>query len=223
MSDATYLAFDIGANCGRKTWAMRQLGAKVVAVDPLLAFQSEFVPEFFWRWSEDPMVLPVARAVSTERTVELAINRFMPYVSSTDKNWMTKSAHAPKFKQPYYVETSLIRRKVQGITLDALINVYGSPRFMKVDVEGAEDLVMGTLSQPVPAFNMEFHQDWIPTRAIRHMEAMGTYIWNYALGNQGQFVLVDWVTSKQLLAYLKQHLTKDGNGSWGDIYGWLVE
>lgn len=216
------LVFDIGANRGRKTWIFRQLGARVIAVEPLLAFGDEFVPEFGWRWGNDPQVVPVARAVTAERSVTLAINRFMPYVSSMDRAWMTESVHAAK-GQPYYAEGSLVKRTVPGITLDGLVNIYGVPRFMKVDVEGAENSVFATLSTPVAAFNMEFHEDWLPEQAMAHMDGLGDYIWNYALGNRGEFASPTWMDRPRLLSFMTRHLTKEGEGSWGDIYGRLLD
>ena len=217
------MCFDIGANRGRKTFVMRKLEARVVAVEPLFAFGDEFVPEFSWRWGKDKGVMPVARAVTAERLIEISVNKFIPYVSSIDKRWMTESAHAPKNGQPYYRPSSLIDRYVQGITLDGLIGIYGMPRFVKVDVEGAENSVMATLSTPIPAFNMEFHQDWIPVAAMEHMDSLGPYQWTYALDFQGTFAMSGFTDREGLLAILKRTLTEKGNGSWGDIYGRLLE
>ena len=216
------LVFDIGANRGRKCWIFRQLGAKVVAVEPLLAFGGEFVPEFLWKHGKDPNVIAVPKAVTTEREVTIQINKFMPYVSSIDRAWMTESAHSPKFDEPYYAPQSLIARKVPGITLDGLVGIYGIPRFMKVDVEGAENSALATLSTPVPALNMEFHQDWIPTAAMEHLDAMGRYEWAYALDNQSAFA-TPWMGREALLAHMKRHLTQSGMGSWGDVYGRLID
>lgn len=216
------LCFDIGANCGRKTWVMRQLGARVVAVDPLYTFGDEFMPEFHWKFKDDPDVLFLARAISRDHTVTIWINKFMPEYSSIDKRWMNDSAHAPKFGQSYYLPTSLISRQVQTATLDALIAVHGPPRFLKVDVEGGEDDVIATLSTPVMALNMEFHQDWIPVAALEHMDALGEYKWNYCLNESPQFIMPDWSCRGKLLDYLKTHLTESGDGSWGDIYGRLA-
>jgi FkbM family methyltransferase len=217
------MCFDIGANRGRKTFVMRTLGAKVVAVEPLFAFGAEFVPEFNWRWGNDRNVIPVARAVTAERQVEISINRFIPYVSSIDRAWMTTSAHAPKNGQPYYKPGSLVKRNVAGITLDGLVNIYGMPAFVKVDVEGAENSVMATLTTQIPAFNLEFHQDWIPVEAMEHMDELGPYRWTYALDFQGTFAMSGWTDRRGLLDILSKRLTEKGNGSWGDIYGRLAE
>jgi FkbM family methyltransferase len=215
------LCFDIGANRGRKVWVMRQLGARVLAVDPLYAFGDEFMPEFHWKFGDDSQVLFLARAISSDHTVTININRFMPEYSSIDKRWMNESSHAPKFGQSYYVPTSLITRQAQTATLDALITVHGQPRFIKIDVEGGENEVIATLSTPVMALNMEFHQDWIPIRALEHMDALGAYQWNYCLNEWPEFIMPEWVCRGKLLDYLKTHLTDSGAGSWGDIYGRL--
>jgi FkbM family methyltransferase len=212
------LAFDIGANRGSKTWILRHLGCRVIAVDPLFAFGGEFVPEFWWRFNADPDVVPVARAVSPERSVMLHINQFMPYVSSADKRWMTESSHAPRHGQPYYQPAALIKRTVPGVPLEGLVSIYGLPRFIKVDVEGAEDIVVPTLRTPVYSLNMEFHQDWMPRRAVAHVDSLGDYEWNYALENRGGFVLADWQPSADVLRHMEAHLTRSGDGSWGDLY-----
>jgi len=217
------MCFDIGANRGRKMFVMRTLGAKVVAVEPLFAFGDEFVPEFSWRWGKDKDVMPVARAVTRAHRVSISVNRFIPYVSSIDKAWMTESAHSPSNGQPYYKPGSLIKRVVQGITLDGLINIYGMPSFVKIDVEGAENSVIATLTTPIPALNMEFHQDWIPAKAMEHMDELGPYQWTYALDFRGRFAMSGWTDRRGLLDILDRRLTKKGNGSWGDIYGRLLE
>lgn len=216
------MVFDVGANRGRKTYLFRKLGAKVVAVEPLLAFGDEFLPEFWWKWGGDALVIPVDRAVSPERDVVLTINRFMPYVSSMDRRWMTESAHAPQHDQPYYHPDAILTRQVRGITLDGLIGVYGVPAFIKIDVEGAEDTVVATLTEPVKALNMEFHADWVPVAAMRHMDGLGEYQWNYCLDNRSGFVAPAWTDRDTLLDYLRGHLTPEGQGSWGDIYGRLA-
>ena len=180
------------------------------------------MPEFYWKWGKHKDVTVVDRAITPERQVEISINQFMPYVSSIDRAWMTESAHAPKHKQPYYMPTSLVKRKVQGITLDGLINIYGIPAFIKCDVEGFENQAIATLTYPVKALNMEFHRDWIPEAAMAHMDSLGQYEWSYCLDNQGEFA-APWLPRIDLLQYMKGHLTEAGQGSWGDVYGRLVD
>ena len=134
-------------------------------------------------------------------------------MSSGSSVWMRKSAH-----KKYYQRKNTDPRWVKTTTLDALIEEYGMPVFVKVDVEGAENSVLRTLSRPVPALSMEFHEDWIPKLAMGKLAGLADYEWNYALNQTGSYVLPEWGTIKAMRAYMRTHLARFGPLSWGDIY-----
>jgi len=70
---------------------------------------------------------------------------------------------------------------------------------------------------------MEFHRDWLWNNGMgmRHLDTLGEYEYNYALDNQGNLALDEWLGADDLLQYLSRTLTKRGKGSWGDIYARL--
>lgn len=211
------LVFDIGANRGRKTWVFRQLGASVVAVEPLAVFFQEWIPELYWKFAKDAGVHIVAAAVDQSRnSIPFWIHRNMPYLSSGDKPWRTKSAH-----RVFYNDKNSQKVTVPTTTIDALIEQFGIPKFIKMDVEGGEDRAMVTLSRPVPALNMEYHEDWIPETAIRHVDGLDEYEWNFTLDQRPHFVMNEWTTSREMLKTMRKTLTKKGPGSWGDLYARL--
>lgn len=213
------LVFDIGANRGRKVMIFRWLGARVLAVEPLAAFGNEWVPELFWKFGDDPDVTILGVGVGPENgKAPIWVQRNMPYLSSMSRPWMEESRH-----QLYYNQKVCEVRRVRTMTLDGLMGIYGMPRFIKIDVEGAENEVVQTLKMPVPALNMEYHQDWIPTQAMQHMDELAPYEWNYTLNNSGQFQAPEWMRRQQLVPFMRRRLEEKGPKSWGDVYGRLLD
>jgi FkbM family methyltransferase len=207
------LCFDIGASRGGMTWAMRQNGAKVISVEPLQAAMPRLVQEFNWMFDDDPDVTLVAAAVSPDGQVDIAVNLNQPYLSSCSVRWRTKSIHAKMYG-------NVRVKRIEGVTLDYLIEFYGMPRFIKVDCEGYNGEVISTLHHPVHWLSMEFHKDWLwnNNKAIKHLATVGEYEYNYCLDNRGQFELDEWMAGGELLEYLREVLLERGKGSWGDIY-----
>lgn len=209
------LVFDIGANRGGMTYVFRQLGCRVIAVEPLHIIAPERVKEFKFKFLDDDDVTLIPMAVSPEPSIEL----FMPdtpkhwIITSGSKRWREESKHSHLYKHTK-------RRVVPGITLGKLIKRFGMPKFIKVDVEGFDGEVICTLDQPVAALNMEFHRDWLWNNqmAIEHLNTLGRYEYNYALNNEAEWQMPEWRTGDRLMVYLDKHLDEGGPGSWGDIY-----
>jgi len=207
------LVFDIGANRGMMTMVFRWLKAKVVAVEPLVAIGALYVRELGWKYATDPYVRIVPKAIGPNKNVTMWVHNNLPYLSSGDQAWRTKSAH-----RVFYADKNSTRKIVKAVTLDALIAEFGKPSFIKIDVEGAENQVTKTLHHPVDGLSLEFHEDWIPTAAIDHLLSMGVYVFNWARNFGGEYVLPEWVSKAQLMDSFSKQLDKKGPKSWGDLY-----
>lgn len=210
------LVFDIGANRGGMTYVFRrQLGCKVVAVEPLHKISPDRVKEFAWQFKDDPDVTLVPLAVAPTPTVELQMPNLMKHwiITSASQRWRTKSAHSHLYR-------SVVKKVVEAVTLDDLVRTFGEPRFIKVDVEGYGAEVISTLTTPVYSLNMEFHWDWLWNnhQAMKHLATIGEYEYNYALDNRGDLMMPEWWNGTELIKYLKTKLVHKGKGSWGDIY-----
>ena len=66
---------------------------------------------------------------------------------------------------------------IELTTLDALIEQYGVPAFVKVDTEGLEDRVLLGLSRPVDQLLVELHASLpdVAERALDRLDALGPY------------------------------------------------
>jgi hypothetical protein len=71
---------------------------------------------------------------------------------------------------------------VQVFTLDELIGEYGTPAFVKVDVEGYEAEVLAGLTSPVAGLSFEVHaaDPGKATSCIEMLSELGRYRYSYS-------------------------------------------
>ena len=134
------LAFDIGAHVGNRTRALVRAGARVVALEPqrlFHAFLSRDLPAAV-------TLLPLAAGRAPGRAT-LAVSRLHPTVSSLAEGFPARMRRAPGFEGVDWDAAET----VEVTTLDRLIADHGLPRFVKIDVEGAEAEVLAGLSHAV--------------------------------------------------------------------------
>lgn len=204
------LAFDVGANRGIKTYAMRKLGADVVAVEPLAGHPSDLVPHLKHVFGDDPHVKIIAQALGAkEGEVTLWAHGVFPGYSSTNKGWI-------KTRE---LQDSVIECTVPVTTLDKLIERFGLPVFIKIDVEAGEHRVLAGLSTPVAALNFEFHKGFmgVARKCIGLLEKLATYEYNYVHATQDKFALKHWEPADKIRETLAA-LPAKGPESWGDVY-----
>jgi FkbM family methyltransferase len=199
------LVFDIGANIGSHSRAFLSLGARVVAVepDPRCHLELYEIPNL--------KVAPVAAGVDGV----LGKLRFgnSTCASTLSGQWIesiTKINRFGGFEWPS--EVSVIQ-----YSLDHLIQVYGLPAFIKIDVEGYEKEVMHGLTQPVKALSLEFVPEFSDSAeaCIRRAGALGMREFAYSL--EDSFVLSDWITGVEML----DRLPRFDPRTYGDIYARL--
>ena len=114
--------------------------------------------------------------------------------------------------------------KVATKTLDDLINTFGLPAFMKIDVEGYELKVLQGLTAAVPLISFEHSPEMIDEArncAQRLQQISTDYRYNYCLGENLEFVLdhhVDFDTfMNSTLAEICRHNT------FGDVYAIIAQ
>ena len=209
------LVFDVGAHLGDRTAAFAALGARVVALEPQPAVR---------RWLERIMGRHEGVTVRGEAvgrvvgTAQLAISRRTPTLSSLAEDWRATLPEAnPTFRKVRWEETV----EVPVTTLDALIELYGVPRFCKIDVEGYDAEVLAGLSQPVPGVSVEFVSGGlaVAVACVRRLEALGSYEFNVIRGERRDFMFDRWQTGGRIAGWL---VDGAGGASSGDVYARLT-
>jgi FkbM family methyltransferase len=162
-------AFDIGANRGEWTTALRSLTSRVVAVEP----QAECTEEMEVKFGRDPDVEIVSSAVA-EQVGTRALHRTTTSSehASMSEEWRQASA-ALRLPSNEWLEPI----EVPVTTLDKLIEEYGTPGFCKVDVEGLEPEVFRGLGVPLQSVAFEFHHEMLNAvkQCVERLEQLGRY------------------------------------------------
>src|SRR5919109_823586 len=143
------LAFDIGAHVGDRTSSIRRLGCRVVALEP----QPLPVRALRLIHGRDSLVTVLqAAAGPREGTLMLHVNSRNPTVSTASADFVAAACGAGGWEGQVW-DRAL---RVPCFTLDNLIERFGRPAFVKIDVEGFEADVLAGLSQVIAALSFEF-------------------------------------------------------------------
>ncbi|MGD1886141.1 MAG: FkbM family methyltransferase [Cohaesibacteraceae bacterium] len=204
------LAFDIGAHVGGRTSGFLRLGAKVVALEPQPKMYR--VLRLIHRCS-DRATLVRSAVGATEGSLQLHLNNAIPTISTASDGLMAAAKDAEGWMGQVWDETIT----VPVTTLDRLIDLYGLPDFVKIDVEGYELEVLRGLSHQLRALSFEFTtiQRELAFACLAQLEVLGSYRFNFSLGEEHTLRLANWVDAAALKDTLKA-LPMSANS--GDIY-----
>jgi hypothetical protein len=146
----------------------------------------------------------------------LSISDLTPTVSTIAESWKEKIVVVnPTFRKVRWNQ----KVKVDIITLDELIVLYGVPTYCKIDVEGYEGKVLQGLSHPIKLVSFEFiYGDLESTiSCVELLETLGVYEFNIVIGENRKFQFSEWVDKELLLDRLSAN-----QSSSGDLYARLM-
>ena len=198
------IIFDIGANVGNITNIFLSLGAKVIAVEPEISLQK--VLNFRFR-TKDVIIIEKA-ASDTEGEEIMFIHEVGSGKNTLSEKWkdVLQNNATTRFKDVIRFSE---QRLVKTTTLDKLIQSYGRPIYVKIDVEGCEFKVIRGLSSSLPIISFElnlpeFKEDG--QRCLTHLNRLSTnwqlnYLKNYKKG----FAFTEWVSISYFSEYLQNY------------------
>ena len=197
------LIFDVGAHLGDKTNAFLACGAKVVVIEP----ETRLINHIKWRFSDNSRIHMVNKGLSAKPEKLPFYRRNAASASGCVKDWDPKLENITKVLE---IETT---------TLDLLIEEFGIPKYIKIDVEGFEVEVLRGLSHLVPLISFEFFNNQLD-RAFECMQLLsqfGELKFNFTSADESQLVLEKWLPRKEFEEFITGW-NQDKFESRGDIY-----
>lgn len=146
---------DVGANFGYYSCLMGHLAWKgrVLSYEADPQMHALLVDNVSINWCE-PIVTPINAAVAAE-SGELTLHR-----------WLNRSGNSGVIKPPtgYLAESEPFT--VRAVSLDSLVDQLSQVDVVKIDVEGAETMVVAGMSKFVDHFRPTVILEWSPTQTV---------------------------------------------------------
>lgn len=202
------LFFDIGANIGFKTKVFRSLGINVVAVEP----QENCFAILTNKFIEDNKVKLVNKGISNQRgEMKIKISSSSSLISTFSDKWQKDG----RFNNFSYDKEQMVK----VITFDDLVNEYGVPDFVKIDVEGYEYEVISGLNKKIPCLSFEFTSEFFTDsiKILEHLEKLGFTQFNYGDGEKMKLIFDNWLNKNEFVNYIINQIKENPN-LWGDVY-----
>lgn len=199
------LCFDVGANVGKKTFALLEAGMRVVAFEP----QPDCVHELKLKCMDY-----LNKLTDCQSAVGAEISETTLYVSSIHSH--------SSLKQNWLGKKSVDSIQVPVITLDKAVEDFGKPQYCKIDVEGWEYEVLKGLTQPIPLISFEYHlskQDVaLALTCLDYLKQFGELQINLRAQGRSLFTYQDWLPLEEFLKLFPESLRSRKGYSYGDIF-----
>lgn len=148
--------FDIGSNTGSfcKAYKDKYPDSEIICVEP--AYDT-IISSFDTTYAEFPdiKVLQYACSDKCNEKIDFYYNEIFHTISTCSKDWKENS----RFNNPKIYNNKWVKRQVRTVTIDFLLQKFGTPDYIKIDAEGYELTVLKGLTKKVPFVGIEWAEE----------------------------------------------------------------
>jgi FkbM family methyltransferase len=204
------LYFDVGANLGNRIEPVLEIGGRVVAVEPQDVCYKYLVRKF------GKKIILIKKGLADKvGTREFFVSN-VHVTSSFSTEWIESVKQSGRFKQREWSK----KVRMEMTTLDELIQEYGVPAFIKIDVEGFELEVLQGLSTPIPVISFEYTVPELTNRLIdcikRIHEVNSAVACNFSVGEGMELGLPAWISVDEMIQFVRSDAFLQTR--FGDVY-----
>jgi len=203
------LVFDVGANVGNRVEAFLHIKAKVIAIEPQKECRRILNIKF------GNKITLVKEGLGEKEELKTLYIADSNTISSFSEEWIN-DVKDNRFAGEKWTKTE----QIQLTTLDKLISTYGQPKFIKIDVEGFELMVLKGLNTPIDVISFEYtipEQIEQVNKCLNYLNDLSKkYSYNYSTGESMVLELKEFISYSEFIEIIK---TKEFiDTSFGDIY-----
>ena len=194
------LCFDVGAHAGNRVRCWRQLGARVIAIEP----QADFVRLLRWLYGRDDGVEIVPLAVgASPGYAELLVSERTPTVTTLSREWVQGVQRDPRFARRE-LATRRTRRGRDVAVVDRALRRARVRQSRRRRFRGRAALA--GLTTPVRALSFEYVPATreIALDCIDRLTALGSYRYNWSLGESHRLASERWLDAAGIRAHLRE-------------------
>ena len=201
------MIFDIGANVGEWTRANINNTDKIISIEASPTTYNKLYDSM----KNNNKVMCLNYAVCNNNCEDVIFyDCSCHFLSTLNVDWL--SSEKSRFYGEKYTEI-----KVPSITIDKLIESYGMPELVKIDVEGGEDKCITSLTQKVPQLCFEWASETndVTFKCLDHLISLGYSNFYLQMNDNYTFRPTSYSSFEELKTKLDNTIPKV---DWGMIW-----
>lgn len=202
------ILFDIGSNKGLYTDANSKNYDKFILVDA----NKDLCNQLRNKYNNNPNIIIEQKIVSKDKTDIFYISN-ADTISTCDIEWITNS----RFSKSYNFTKTIGN---ESITIDQLVEKYGIPTYIKIDVEGYEYNVLKSMSKKYCPIGFEWAEEKKDELllSLDYLKELGFE--NFCLQKEDNYTFVPekWISYTEIYETVKNLCDKNRKFEWGMIH-----